>query len=158
MAKFFRQGIAIDDDNDTAPENVPRLGETTSGTSNWRREVIICPRKSGNLQNYFASFRHYSHDAVLCMSLLQLFLIISPEDYIKEVLIYKTNKGLSVPMDIQEFIKWVGCWIYMTCWVVIESCWYWWSTTTPLMAKGTTFILNSIMSCNQFDSIRLFYQ
>ena len=109
MVKLRRQGIAIEDDNDPAPENVPRQGKTTTGTGNWRREGIICPRKDGNLQNYFYSFRHYSHDAILCMSLLQLFLVIFPEDYLEEVLIPETNKGLSVPMDLQEYIQWVGC-------------------------------------------------
>ena len=132
MAELFRQGIAIDDDRNPAPDNIPRQGETTAGTGNWRREGIICPRKSGNLQNYFASFRNYSHDAVLRMSLLQLFLIIFPEDYLEKVFIPETNKGMSVPMDIQEFIKWVGCWLYMACWVGIESCWDWWSTTIPV--------------------------
>ena len=76
MVEIRRQGIAIDDDNYPEPENIPRQGETTNGTINWRREVIIYPQKSGNLQNYFASFRYYSHDAILRMSLLQLFLII----------------------------------------------------------------------------------
>ena len=61
--------------------------------------------------------------------------------------------GMSVPMDIQEFIKWVSCWLYMTCWVGIDSNWEWWSTTTPSMAKGSPFILNHIMSHNRFDSI-----
>ena len=46
------------------------------------------------------------------MSLLQLFLIMFPDDYLEEVLIPETNKGLSVPREIQEFIKWVGCWLY----------------------------------------------
>ena len=87
--------------------------KVSTGTGNRRIEGIIYPHKSGNLQNYFASFRHYSYDAILCMSLLHLFLIINPEDYLEEVLITETNKGLSVPMDIQEFIKWVGCWLYM---------------------------------------------
>ena len=71
MVELCCQGIAIDNDNNSAPENVPREGETTTGIGNWRREGIICPRKSGNLQNYFSYFRHYSHDAILCMSLLQ---------------------------------------------------------------------------------------
>ena len=84
MVELRRQGIAIDDDNDSAPDNVPRNGDTTTGTGNWRREGIICPRKSGNLQNYFASFRHYSHDAILRMSLLQLFLVVFPEEYLDE--------------------------------------------------------------------------
>ena len=117
MVELRRQGIAIDDDNDPAPGNVPRQVETTVGTSNWMREGIISPRKAGNLQNSFASFRHYSHDENLCMSLLQLFLIMFPGDYLERVLIPETNKGVSVPMDIQEFIKWFGCWIHMACWV-----------------------------------------
>ena len=50
MVELRRQGIAIDDDNDPAPENVPRQGKNTTCTGNWRREGIICPRKSGNLQ------------------------------------------------------------------------------------------------------------
>ena len=79
MAEHCRQGIAIDDDNDPSPENFPRQGEITAGAGNWKRESIICPHKSGNLQNSFASFKHYSHDAVLRMSLLQLFLIILGE-------------------------------------------------------------------------------
>ena len=76
-----------------------------------------------------------------------------PKDYIEEVLITDTNKGLSVPMDLQEYIQWVGCWQYMACWVGIESRQEWWSTTTPSMAKGAPFRLNRIMSCNRFDSI-----
>ena len=57
MVELRRQGIAIDDDNNLAPENFHRQSETTTGTGNWRREGIICPRKSVNLQNYFASFK-----------------------------------------------------------------------------------------------------
>ena len=83
MVELRRQGISIDDDNDPAPENVPRQGENTTRTGNWRREGVICPRKAGNLQNSFASFRHYSHDAILRMSLLQLFLVMFPEDYLE---------------------------------------------------------------------------
>ena len=76
-----------------------------------------------------------------------------PEDYLAELLIIDTKKGLSLPMDIQEFIKWVGCWLYMECWVGIESARDWCSTTTQSMAKGAPFRINHIMSCNRFDSI-----
>ena len=78
MVELRRQGIAINDDKYPAPDNVPRQGETATGTGIWRREGIICHRKSGNIQNYFTSFRYYYHDAILRMSLLQLFLIMFP--------------------------------------------------------------------------------
>ena len=87
------------------------------------------------------------------MSLLQLCLVVFPEDYLEEVLIPETNKGMSAPMDIQEYIQWVRCWIYMACWVGIESHRDWWSTTTPSMAKCAPFRLNRIMSLNRFDYI-----
>ena len=77
MVELRCQGIAINDDNDPAPDNVPIQGETIDGTGNWMREGIICSRRAGNLQNNFASFRHYPHDAILCMSLLQFFLLCS---------------------------------------------------------------------------------
>ena len=78
ISELRHKGITIADDNDPSPDNVPRHGDTTAGTGNWRREGIISPRKPGNLQNYFASFRHYYHDAILLMSLLQLFLVMIP--------------------------------------------------------------------------------
>ena len=86
MVELCRQGISIDDDNDTAPENVPRQGETNIGTVNLRREGIICPRKPGNLQSYFASFRHNSHVAILRLSMLQLLLIMFPGTILRKYL------------------------------------------------------------------------
>ena len=87
------------------------------------------------------------------MSLLQLFLVMFPEDHIEEVLIPETNKGMSESMEIQEYIQWVGCWLYVACWVGIESRRDWWSTTTPSMAKGDPFRLNRIIYLNRFDTI-----
>ena len=101
MVEIIHQGIYIDYDNDPAPQNVPRHGETTSGICNWRREGIVFPRKSEKLQNYFAYFRHYSHDAVLRISLIHLFFILFLDDYLEQVLISDTNKGLSVPINLQ---------------------------------------------------------
>ena len=37
MVELRRQWIAINNDNNQATENVPRQGETTTGTGNWRR-------------------------------------------------------------------------------------------------------------------------
>ena len=41
----------------------------------------------------------------------------------------------------------------MACWAGIESRRYWWSTTTPSMAKGAPFRINRIMSRNRFGYI-----
>ena len=110
-------------------------------------------QESWQASKFFCFFQTFSNDAILRISLLHLFLVMFPEDYLEEVLITETNKGLSVPMDLQKYIQWVGFWLYMACWVGIESCWDWWSTATPSMAKGDPSRPNRIMSCNRFDSI-----
>ena len=53
------------------------------------------------------------------MTKFELFLISFPVDYHKEILIPETNNLLKHPMDLGEFIRWLGCWFYMGCWVGI---------------------------------------
>jgi hypothetical protein len=118
MAELRRQGIAVDDDNDPAPENIPDRGAAPAAAAdnlNWKGEGIICPRKSTNRQNSFAGFTHYSRDDVLCMSKLDLFMTPFPVNYLNDILITNTNKESNMPMDLQEFIQWIGCWLYMAC-------------------------------------------
>ncbi len=107
---------------------------------NWKgEEGIICPRKVAHLPNSFAGFTHYSREAVQRMSKLDLFMILFPVKYLKEVLIPETNKKLDVPLDLQEFIKWVGCWLYMSCWNGLLNRRDWWSSTEPSMDQGAPF-------------------
>ena len=56
-------------------------------------------------------------------------------------------------MTKQEYIKWVGCWMYMPCWVGIFNQRYWWSTAAPSSHKGAPFRLNDYMSGNSFYKI-----
>ena len=53
------------------------------------------------------------------MSMLDMFLIMMPMNFVEDNVIKKTNEQLDVSMTTQEYIKWVGCWIYMSCWVGI---------------------------------------
>ena len=64
-----------------------------------------------------------------------------------------TNKVLNDPFDLGEFIGWVGCWLYMTCWVGILERHYWWLVTPPVMHIGAPFRLNKYMSRHCFDEI-----
>ena len=49
------------------------------------------------------------------MTKLELFLILFPFDYLKEVLVPEMNKLLKHSTDLGEFIRWIGCWFYMGC-------------------------------------------
>ena len=82
-----------------------------------------------------------------------MFLIMMPMNFIEDTLIKKTNYQLDVPMNTQEYIKWVGCWLYMSCWVGVCNRRYCWSTSAPSNHKVEPFRLNNYMSRNLFDHI-----
>ena len=45
------------------------------------------------------------------ISMLDMFLIMMPINFVEDNVIKKTNEQLDVSMTTQEYIKWVGCWI-----------------------------------------------
>ena len=55
------------------------------------------------------------------MSRIGMFLIMIPMKFIEDTVIKNTNEKLDVLMTTQEYIKWVGCWLYMLCWVGIRN-------------------------------------
>ena len=55
------------------------------------------------------------------MSSLDMFLILIPMKLIEDNVIKKINEQMDVPMTTQDYIKWVGCWLYMSCWVGIST-------------------------------------
>ena len=61
------------------------------------------------------------------------------------------KQGLKSSMYLQEFIRWVVCWIYMSYWFVITNHQYWRFTTDHSMDKCAPFLLHHIMSLNQFN-------
>ena len=87
------------------------------------------------------------------MTKLELFLILFPVEYIKEILIPKTNSLMKHTMDLGEFIWWLGCWFYMGCWVRMLNRRSWWSTPEPKIDGGTPFRLNKYMSRTRFEGI-----
>ena len=87
------------------------------------------------------------------MTKSELFLILFPVDYLKDILIPEMNKLMKHPMDLGGFIRWLGCWFYMVCWVGILNRSNWWSTEEPKMSGGAPFRLNKYMSRTRFEGI-----
>ena len=56
-------------------------------------------------------------------------------NFIEDTVIKKTNEKLDLPMTTQEYIKWGGCWLYMSCGVGIRNQRDWWSTAAPSRHK-----------------------
>ena len=157
IAGYRRQGISVDDDNEPAPKNLPSVvlpdEAVTPPVLEWKKDGIICPRLANNLRNSAAGLKNYSFDEVKKMTKLELFLTLFPVNFLNEVLIPETNKNLALPIDLREFIVWVGCWFYMALWVGIEHRHDWWSSSAPSMFGVAQFCLNDYMSRDRFDSI-----
>ena len=73
---------------------------------------------------------------------LEIFLVLFSIEYLNTILIPETNNILNDPLDLGEFMRWFGCWLYMSCWVGIDDRHDWWSVTPPVMHRGDPFKLN----------------
>ena len=107
-----RQGIAVNDDSDPAPENIPVSEKIPD--HNWNMRTVRDHNESFSqgdqkyIHNTNVSFKNYSREEVMEMMKLGLFLILSPVEYLKEILIPKTNKLLKHPIDLGEFFLVAG--------------------------------------------------
>ena len=94
MVNIRSQGIDIDYYNDPSPENISIHDESTSGIGNWRREGITPPPESRQHSKSFRFyFRHYSHHAILRMSLIQLFFDYFTTGLYQERSHYRDQQG-----------------------------------------------------------------
>ena len=75
--------------------------------------ALYSPRMANNLQNSFAGFRNYTNEEVLKMIKLELFVFFSSIGYLNTIIILETNNVLKDPLDLDEFMRWVGCWFYI---------------------------------------------
>ena len=67
------------------------------------------------------------------MSKLDLFLVLIPFGCLNNILIAETNKVLLYPVELSLFMRWVGCWLYMFCWVGKTEWDDWWLVTSPVI-------------------------
>ena len=81
---------------------------------------------------------------------LDRFLILSPFDYQKEILLPETNKILNNPIDLRELFWWMGCWFYMGCWSGILNRRNCWSTVELTIPGVDPFRLNKYISRTSF--------
>ena len=75
------------------------------------------------------------------MKNIDIFLVLFPVGYLNIILNPETNKVLKYPLDLGEFMTWVGYWLYMPCWVGIPKRHNWWSVTLPVMHIEAPFRL-----------------
>ncbi|KAL7475321.1 hypothetical protein ACHAW6_001243 [Cyclotella cf. meneghiniana] len=71
-----------------------------------------------------------------------------------EVILPETNKFINgEPLQLSEFYKWLGCQLFMACFIGISDYRKWGSPKTIDLFTGALFRLNSYMSLACFKSI-----
>jgi len=106
-----RQGITVDDDNEPLPENAtPAQNEAQLiyESGRWTTPRACC-RRSDGFAYPKGKFVNKRWDVIADMSELDLFRMCFPEEYIADVVIPETNKGLQRKMDLHEFYVFLGC-------------------------------------------------
>ena len=104
MGDLWRQGSFVDDKNDPAPENIPVLENIPlpqlEEENSWILEGTICTRRSNSLYDTYDALKKYSCEELMKMKRLEIFLLLFPVDYLKEILIPERNKLLKHPIGL----------------------------------------------------------
>ena len=87
----------------------------------------VCHRRATGCVNNSAKLRNHSLD--LNLSLLQLWEILFPTKWTKDVLIVETNKVLERysgrPLTYGEWLRWIGIWMQMSTTVGFDQQAFW---------------------------------
>jgi hypothetical protein len=110
-AAMRARGIKVDDDNEPASEILSRQDARQADCQygEWGFDGID-NRCVGSHSNIGASFVGISVEKVSVLSPLNLFFILFPTDFIKNIILPKTNESLSEALDFGEFIVFIGLW------------------------------------------------
>jgi hypothetical protein len=111
-----------------------------------REKLTVCSRCANNYQNLAGRF-------IADYNEFQIFRMCFPEEWLTNVCISMTNKGLAKTVDLQEFYVFLGCIFYMSCYQGIPDRELWWSLHPIDMFDGEPFRLNAYMSRNRFREI-----
>ena len=65
-----------------------------------------------------------------------------PVGFLNTILIPETNNVLKDTLDLGEFMRWAGCWLYTACWVGIPERHDCGSVTPQVIHRGYPFRLN----------------
>jgi len=142
--------VDIDDDNEPAPENLPGPSQVSDvAYQNWGHSGI-CNRRQAGATNIKAKINIFSRDVI--PSYLQLFEVLFPVRFVKEVMIPEMNKKLQPELKYGEFLKWLGLWFLMAT-TNVENRRDFWSTKPIDNFDSTHIRLGEYMSRFRFENI-----
>ena len=137
IAELQHQGIEVDNDNKPAPKNVPAPNEAAPPLGGGRREKpTVSSRCANNFQNLVGRFMNHRWVEIADYNEFQLFCMCFPKEWLVNICIPMTNKGLNKKVDLQEFYVFLGCIGFMSCYQGIPEWDLWWSSKPNDMLEG----------------------
>ena len=105
-SNFRAQGFEVDDNNEPAPENIPRTNDTRTNCEflSWGSESIE-PRRAAGVGDMQPNL--VGSDATL-HSIVGYFIHFLPMAFIKNVVIPATSANLSEALTWEEFLRFLG--------------------------------------------------
>ena len=117
VSDFNNAGLAVDNDNDPLPENLPSRRSATTNTENectyqdWGHSGI-CNRRSEVNSNTLPQLKVPDPSN---FNRLQLFELLFVTKYIKEVIIPNINQNITGErVTYGEFLRWLGLWFLIS--------------------------------------------
>ena len=128
IAELCHQGIKVDDDNETAPENAQLSAPATQTIGQWVTSTICPGRADVKCHNTKIVWRLHSWPKHSEMTELSLLRMAFTEQWVRGVLIPATNEEIAEDdITLQEFYVNFGCHFFMACFEGISDRRLWWS-------------------------------
>ena len=150
MAAVHEFDLSVDDDNAPAPENIPH-GDDDPNTVQFRPEWGhdgICFRRENGANNQRARLRVKEG---MRLSHLQMFEILFPISFIKNVMIPEMNAKIRKQVEYGEFLQYIGIMLKI-CTTAGHSTRDFWKLDQN-GTRETPFRFNDVMSRDRFDEI-----
>lgn len=157
IARLRMEGYGVDDDNEPAPENVPDTRATPDSPHPARVQYQewgsnpFCNRRGMFNHKENASIK--LNQASIGNDRVDWFIRCLPFSWIQNVLIPQTNQKLTPPMDLNEFLRFLGLLLLMSTTRVGCNIRSWFHDSEPSEFEGAPFRLQKYMSRNRFENI-----
>ena len=145
---LIQNNIAVDDDNEPAPENAAQAPNDRDGIYQGWGFNGVCERRSMGKGKWNPRLLDYHGN----YDYISLFEQLFPMTWVNEVLLVETNNLLNEELTYGEFLRWLGLWMMMG---TIEgfSRRDFWATSPVTMYRGSPYRFNDLMSRSRFEDI-----
>ncbi len=158
--EFVRnQGLEVDDDNEPAPENVPRLGENSNHDNlnegqSWGFDFID-QRAITGVVDQSPMFQGGWNPKK--KSMVDIFVKLLPWDFFLSTIIAHTSNALVLekmsPLTDGEFLRYIGLWFLMATVSGFSRTDYWSTENFDEKTNPRPFHFAPLMSKRRFDAI-----